>query len=56
MAVTIGANGGNFLGNESTISANQTLTTAYNWLTVGPMTINNGITVTINSGATWVVV
>jgi hypothetical protein len=55
MAV-LGANGGNFLGSEPTISANQTLTTTYNWLTVGPTTINSGITVTINTGARWVIV
>ena len=55
-SVIIGANGGNFIGCSPTIESNQTLTTDYNWMTIGPTTINSGITVTINTGATWVVV
>ena len=55
-SVVIGANGGCFVGCSTAIDANQTLTTTYNWLTVGPTTINSGITVTINTGARWVIV
>lgn len=55
MAV-LGANGGNFLGSDPTIIANQTLTTTYNWMTIGPTTINSSVTVTINSGAIWVII
>jgi hypothetical protein len=39
-----------------TISADYTITTNYNEMSIGPITINNGITVTVNSGATWTVV
>jgi hypothetical protein len=45
-----------FFRNSPTISANYTITTAYNEMSIGPMTINNGITVTVNSGATWTIV
>jgi hypothetical protein len=57
MAVVIGFGGGGpFLGGTASVTANTTLTTDYNWLTVGPTTISSGITVTVNSGATWVIV
>ena len=57
MAVTIGFGGGGpFVGGTAAVTANTTLTTDYNWMTVGPTTINSGITVTVNSGATWVVI
>lgn len=57
MPVTIGAGGnGVFHTNDTTISANTTIDTSQNWMTVGPITINSGITVTVNSGATWTVV
>ena len=44
-----------FYRNSSTISNNYTITTDYNEMSIGPITINNGITVTVNSGATWTV-
>jgi hypothetical protein len=57
MAVVIGFGGGGpFLGGTADVTANTTLTTDYNWLTVGPTTISSGITVTVNSGVTWVIV
>jgi hypothetical protein len=45
-----------FFRNIPTISADYSVTTDYNEMSIGPITINNGITVTVNSGATWTVV
>lgn len=45
-----------FLENDQTVTANYTLTTAKNALTAGPVTINSGVTVTIPSGSSWVIV
>jgi hypothetical protein len=45
-----------FFRNVPTIAANYTVTTTYNEMSIGPITINSGITVTVNSGATWTVV
>ena len=45
-----------FFRNVPTISADYIVTTDYNEMSIGPITINNGITVTVNSGATWTVV
>ena len=45
-----------FFRNTTTIASNYTVTTTYNEMSIGPITINNGITVTVNSGATWTVV
>lgn len=42
--------------NVNAIASNYTVTTTYNEMSVGPITINTGVTVTINSGARWVVV
>jgi hypothetical protein len=42
--------------NLPTITTNYTVTTTYNELSVGPITINNGITVTVDTGATWTVI
>lgn len=70
MAVVIGANNGNditatgdlelttvpFINTVPTISANYTVTTTYNSMSIGPVTIASGITVTVNSGANWVIV
>jgi hypothetical protein len=57
MAVVIGAGGGAvFMQNDVAVTANTTIDTSKNWMSIGPITINSGITVTINSGATWVVV
>ena len=44
-----------FFSSANTIAANYTLTAGYNYLTVGPVTINNGVTVTVNDGVVWVV-
>ena len=45
-----------FFRNTTTIASNYTVTTTYNEMSIGPITINSGITVTVNSGATWTVV
>lgn len=49
-------NGQPFWKNKNSISANTTLTTAYNYMSAGPVTINSGVVVTINTGAVWTVV
>lgn len=47
--------GGVIFENALTISANYTLTTSKNGLSVGPISIAGGVSVTIPSGARWVV-
>ena len=42
--------------NTPNISANYTITTAYNELSVGPINIQNGVTVEVADGANWVIV
>lgn len=55
-----GATGGGsdkvFWENDTTITTNYTITTGKNAGTFSPVTINNGVTVTVPSGSTWVVV
>jgi hypothetical protein len=41
--------------NTTTISANYTLTTSTNGLSVGPITVASGVSVTVPSGQRWVV-
>lgn len=45
-----------FYENDQTVTTNYTLTTNKNAMTAGPVTINAGVTVTVPSGANWVVV
>jgi hypothetical protein len=49
-----GASGAIF-ENVTTIGANYTLTSGRNGLSVGPVTVGSGVTVTVPSGARWVV-
>lgn len=57
MAVVIGAGGGSvFIANDTTITADTTLDNSKNWLTVGPITVQSGVTVTVNTGTQWTVV
>ena len=42
--------------NAQTITANTTITTSYNALSAGPITIANTITVTIPTGSNWAIV
>lgn len=41
--------------NSSTISANQTVAAGYNGISAGPISIANGVTVTVANGSNWVV-
>lgn len=45
-----------FYLNDQVITTNYTLAANKNAMTAGPLTINTGITVTISTGATWVIV
>lgn len=55
-----GATGGGadtvFIENSNTVTTNYTLSTGKNAVSAGPVTINAGITVTVPSGASWVIV
>ncbi len=55
-----GATGGGadtvFIENSQTVTTNYTLSTNKNAVSAGPVTVNTGVTVTIPSGASWVIV
>jgi len=53
-SVTI--NGIGFVENSITIDTDYTLADNRNAITAGPVTIDNGITVTVGDGSTWTVV
>lgn len=53
---TGGAGNAAFYENDTTITANYTITTGKNAMTAGPVTINNGVTVTVPSGSVWTIV
>jgi hypothetical protein len=59
-AIGGGATGGSsddiFYENGQTVTTNYTLSTGKNAMSAGPITINSGATVTVPSGASWVVV
>jgi hypothetical protein len=59
-AIGGGATGGGsdrvFYENGQTVTTNYTLTTSTNAVTAGPITINSGVTVTVPSGQSWVIV
>jgi len=42
--------------NATTLTANYTISTGYNALTVGPITVSSGVTVTVPSGSKWKVI
>jgi hypothetical protein len=54
-----GATGGGsddiFIENGQTVTTNYTITTSKNAMTAGPITVNNGITVTVPSGSVWTI-
>lgn len=57
MAQTIGQGGnGVIMSSDTAITSNTTLTTSQNWASIGPITINGGVTVTVNSGAYWTII
>lgn len=55
-----GATGGGanqaFIENDNVVTDNYTITTGKNAVSAGPITVNNGVTVTIPDGSSWVVV
>lgn len=51
-----GAKSGIFWENDQTLSVNYTIAANKNALTAGPITIAEGVTITISDGATWTVV
>jgi hypothetical protein len=59
-AIGGGATGGGsddvFYENGQTVTSNYTLTTNKNAMTAGPIVINSGVTVTVPSGSSWVIV
>lgn len=50
-----GAEDGVFYENEQAVSSSYTIVSTKNAMTAGPITINDGVTVTIETGARWVV-
>ena len=54
-----GATGGGadqvFVENGQTVTTNYTLSTGFNAMSVGPITVNSGVSVSVPSGARWVV-
>jgi hypothetical protein len=59
VAISGGATGGGgdqvFVQNQLVVTTNYTLSTGFSAMSVGPITINGGVTVTIPSGHSWVV-
>ena len=45
-----------FYENQQTVTVNYTISTNYNAMSAGPITVNSGIVVTVPSGSTWTVV
>ena len=52
--ISAGGDGAIYLA-SNTITVNSTIPTGFNGLTPGPITISNGITVTVANGSNWVV-
>ena len=51
-----GAQNDIFYENGQTVSTNYTITSTRNAMSAGPVTINTGVTVTIDTGGNWVIV
>ena len=45
-----------FFENDTNVTANYTITDGKNAMSAGPITIDNGVTVTVGTGETWTVV
>lgn len=56
LAVPKAGAGGAIVENTNTIAANYTMTTGSNGMSAGPVSVNSGVTVTIPTGSTWVIV
>ena len=52
---TIVTGGGPITKNATSISANETIASGSNGLSVGPMTVNTGVSVTVATGSKWVI-
>ena len=55
-AATGGGSDEVFFENDQAVTTNYSITASHNAVTAGPITINNGVTVTVPSGVRWVVV
>ena len=59
-AVGIGATGGLsdqvFFENDQVVTTSYTITTGKNAMSAGPITVNDGVTVTVPSGSSWTIV
>ena len=53
VSVPVASNG--IFVNSTTVSANYTIASGYNGYSVGPVTVNSGVTVTISSGQLWLI-
>lgn len=51
-----GAVGGIFYENDQLVAANYTIPGTKNAMTTGPITVDSGVTVTVSTGARWVVI
>jgi hypothetical protein len=47
--------GEGYVENSATIATSSTINTGYNAMSAGPLTINDGITVTVPSGSVWTI-
>jgi hypothetical protein len=56
MAFVNGSTTSPFYLNKQTITANYTIPSTYNAMSVGPITINSGVTVTVPTGQAWSIV
>lgn len=54
--IALGVTAGAFYLNNNTVAANYTIPANQNALSAGPVTINDGITVTISDGSVWTIV
>lgn len=52
---TGGGNDGVFYENSQTVSTSYTVTSGKSAMSTGPITINNGVTVTVPNGSRWVI-
>lgn len=53
---TVTINGIGFIENSTTLDLDYTLEDNRNAMTAGPITVANGVTITVGNGSTWTVV
>jgi hypothetical protein len=56
VAATGGGNNAVFIENDTNVTADYTITTNKNAMSAGPITVDNGITVTVSVGSEWSIV